>query len=123
MKDDYMRVSYLDNNSTTPVLHEVLEEMLPCYMESYGNPSSIHACGRRALAHMKLARERVAGLLGCLPTEVVFTNGGTEGDNLALKGMMSQGDHLIVSAIEHSAMAGKDGLRGHASRSRRPWPG
>jgi cysteine desulfurase len=61
-----MHISYLDNNSTTPVLPQVLEEMLPAYMESFGNPSSIHACGRRALAHLKLARERVAGLLGCL---------------------------------------------------------
>jgi cysteine desulfurase len=78
--------------------------MIPCYVESFGNPSSIHACGRRALAHLKLARERIAALLGCLPTEVVFTSGGTEGDNLALKGMMRPGDHLIVSATEHSAI-------------------
>src|ERR1019366_4113355 len=99
-----MNLCYLDNNSTTPLLPEVLEEMLPCFSQSFGNPSSIHGCGRRALAHMKRARERVAALLDCLPTEVVFTSGGTEGDNLALKGMMSPGDHLIVSAIEHSAI-------------------
>ena len=99
-----MRISYLDNNSTTPVLHDVLEEMLPCFSGSFGNPSSIHACGRNALSHLKLARERVAALLDCLPTEVVFTSGGTEGDNLALKGMMNPGDHLIVSSIEHSAV-------------------
>ena len=101
-----MHISYLDNNSTTQALPEVLEEMLPCFRESFGNPSSIHGCGRRALAVMKLARERVARLLDCLPTEVVFTSGGTEGDNLALKGMVSPGDHIIVSAIEHSAVLG-----------------
>jgi len=99
-----MTFSYLDNNSTTPVLAEVLEEMLPCFSESFGNPSSIHGCGRRALAHIKQARQRVAALLDCLPAEVVFTSGGTEGDNLALKGMMRPGDHIIVSAIEHSAI-------------------
>lgn len=95
---------YLDNNSTTPVLPEVLQAMLPCFAEAFGNPSSIHGCGRRALAHLKEARQRVAVLLGCQPAEIVFTSGGTEGDNLALKGMLNPGDHLIVSAIEHSAI-------------------
>jgi cysteine desulfurase len=97
-------IVYLDNNSTTAVLPEVMEEMLPCFSESFGNPSSIHGCGRRALAVVKKARERVAALLDCQPAEVVFTSGGTEGDNLALKGMLSPGDHIIVSAIEHSAI-------------------
>jgi cysteine desulfurase len=97
-------IVYLDNNSTTAVLPEVMEEMLPCFAESFGNPSSIHGCGRRALSVVKKARERVAALLDCLPTEVVFTSGGTEGDNLALKGIMSPGDHIIVSAIEHNAI-------------------
>jgi cysteine desulfurase len=101
-----MKYSYLDNNSTTAVLLEVLNEMLPCLAESFGNPSSIHGYGRRALAFVKQARERVAALLDCQPAEVVFTSGGTEGDNLALKGMMSPGDHIIVSAIEHSAVLG-----------------
>jgi cysteine desulfurase len=99
-------IVYLDNNSTTAVLPEVMEEMLPCFAETFGNPSSIHGCGRRALSAVKKARERVAALLDCQPTEVVFTSGGTEGDNLALKGMMSPGDHIIVSAIEHSAILG-----------------
>ena len=101
-----MVIAYLDNNSTTPVLPEVVEAMLPCFSESFGNPSSIHGCGRRALAHVKHAREQVAALLDCLPSEIVFTSGGTEGDNLALKGMMSPGDHIIVSTIEHSAILG-----------------
>jgi len=99
-----MRYAYFDNNSTTAVLAEVLEEMLPCFGESYGNPSSVHGCGRSALALVKQARERVAALIDCRATEVVFTSGGTESDNLALKGMMSPGDHIIVSAIEHSAI-------------------
>ncbi len=86
------------------MIPEVLEEMIPCFTESFGNPSSIHHRGRRALAKLKQARERVAALLDCLPSEVVFTSGGTEGDNLALKGMMRPGDHIIVSAIEHSAI-------------------
>jgi len=95
---------YLDNNATSPLLPEVLEAMLPCFMEAFGNPSSIHNCGRRALAHIKEARQQVAALLGCRTTEIIFTSGGTEGDNLALKGMIRPGDHLIVSAIEHSAI-------------------
>jgi cysteine desulfurase len=95
---------YLDNNSTTALLPEVLEAMLPCFIESFGNPSSIHSVGRRALAYMKEARLHVAALLGCQPPEIVFTSGGTEGDNLALKGILNPGDHLIVSAIEHSAI-------------------
>jgi len=99
-------IVYLDNNSTTAVLPEVMEEMLPYFAESFGNPSSIHICGRRALIVIRKSRERVAALLDCQPTEVVFTSGGTEGDNLALKGMMSPGDHIIVSAIEHSAILG-----------------
>jgi cysteine desulfurase len=99
-----MPMIYLDNNSTSPVLPDVLEAMLPCFTESFRNPSSIHGCGRRALGYVKDARQQVAALLGCLPAEVVFTTGGTEGDNLALKGMLNRGDHLIVSAIEHSAI-------------------
>lgn len=99
-----MPLIYFDNNSTTPVLPEVLEAMLPSFAESFGNPSSIHTCGRRALERVKEARRQVASMLGCQASEVVFTAGGTEGDNLALKGMLNAGDHLIVSAIEHSAV-------------------
>jgi cysteine desulfurase len=95
---------YLDNNGTTPLLPEILEAMLPFFIESFGNASSMHAGGRRALAALKQARKSVANFLGCRPTEIVFTSGGTEGDNLALKGMVSPGDHIITSAIEHSAI-------------------
>lgn len=99
-----MPITYFDNNSTTPVLPEVLDAMIPCFAETFGNPSSMHEGGRRALAHLRVAREQVASLLGCQTSEVVFTSGGTEGDNLALKGMVSPGDHIVVSAIEHSAI-------------------
>ena len=63
-----MQISYLDNNSTTRVLPEVLEEMIPCFTESFGNPSSMHGYGRRSLAMLKRARERVAALLDCQPS-------------------------------------------------------
>jgi cysteine desulfurase len=99
-----MPIVYLDNNGTTPVLPEVLEAMLPRFSEEFGNPSSMHACGRRALAALKQARTSVANLLGCRTTEIIFTSGGTEGDNLALLGMVAPGDHVITSIIEHSAI-------------------
>jgi cysteine desulfurase len=100
-----MPIAYLDNNGTTPVLPEVLEAMLPYFCEQFGNPSSMHACGRRSLAALKQARQAVAALLGCRTTEIVFTSGGTEGDNLALLGMVAPGDHVITSAIEHPAVS------------------
>jgi len=99
-----MAIVYLDNNATTPVLPEVLEAMLPYFSEQFGNPSSLHACGQRTLAALKQSRISVAALLGCRATEIIFTSGGTEGDNLALLGMVAPGDHVITSAIEHSAI-------------------
>jgi cysteine desulfurase len=99
-----MALIYLDNNATAPVLSEVLEGMLPYFSEQFGNPSALHSGGRRALAAMKQARVSVADLLGCRITEIVFTSGGTEGDNLALLGMVAPGDHVITSVIEHSAI-------------------
>jgi len=95
---------YLDNNGTTALLPEVLSEMLPCLSGSAGNSSALHADGRRSLSALKTARERVARLLDCEPAEIAFTSGGTEGDNLALLGMVNPGDHIITSAIEHSAI-------------------
>ena len=95
---------YFDNNGTTPLLPEVLEAMLPYFIERFGNASSMHAGGRRALAALKQARHSIANFLGCRPTEIILTSGGTEGDNLALKGMVSPGDHIMTSAIEHSAI-------------------
>ena len=96
---------YLDQNASTPVHPEVVEAMLP-YSARLGNPSGSHACGREAREGVDMARERVAGVLRVSPDEVVFTSGGTESDNLAIKGVAaarSRG-HLITSAIEHHAV-------------------
>ncbi len=112
------RSVYLDHAATTGVLPEVLDAMLPYFTEKYGNPSSVHAWGRAAHQGMENARRQVASVLGCRPREVVFTSGGTESDNFALKGVAwayrrglfeqkqpSQGPgHIIISAIEHHAI-------------------
>ena len=95
---------YLDNNATTPVLPEVFEAMRPCFGEQFGNASSIHHHGQESRAAVENARESVAKLLGCRASEVVFTSGGTEGDNLALAGLINAGDHVIISSIEHHAV-------------------
>jgi cysteine desulfurase len=99
-----MPTAYLDNNATTPLLPEVFEEMRPRFLEGFGNASSSHARGQQARAAVDLARDRVARLLGASPGEIVFTSGGTEGDNLALRGVVAPGDHVITSAIEHHAI-------------------
>src|SRR6478672_4719745 len=99
-----MRRVYLDNNATTPVLPEVFEAMRPYLLEQYGNASSIHHHGQEARGAIERARESVAGLLGCSASEVVFTSGGTEADNLAIFGLTSPGDHVITSSIEHHAV-------------------
>src|SRR5580704_9976826 len=95
---------YLDNNATTPVLPEVREAMRPYFGESFGNASSIHHHGQETRAAVERARDSVASLLGCRPAEVVFTSGGTEGDNLAIAGLTGAGDHIITSSIEHHAV-------------------
>jgi cysteine desulfurase len=99
-----MRRVYLDNNATTPVLPEVLEAMRPYFAERFGNASSIHHHGQETRAAVERARESLAALLGCRPSEVVFTSGGTEGDNLAISGLTRAGDHIISSTIEHHAV-------------------
>jgi cysteine desulfurase len=99
-----MRRVYFDNNATTPLLPEVFEAMRPYFCEKFGNASSIHQQGQQARAAVERAREQVAELLNCRAAEVVFTSGGTEGDNLALFGMLQPGDHVITSAIEHHAV-------------------
>jgi cysteine desulfurase len=99
-----MRRIYMDANATTPVLPEVLAAMRPFYEEQFGNASSIHHHGQQARAAVERARASVAKLLNCRPAEVVFTSGGTEGDNLALFGMVAAGDHVITSTIEHHAV-------------------
>lgn len=95
---------YLDNNATTPVLPEIFEAMKPYYGERFGNASSIHHHGQDTRAAVERARESVAALVGCRTSEIVFTSGGTEADNLAIFGLASEGDHVITSTIEHHAV-------------------
>jgi len=98
---------YLDNAATTPLLEEVLDEMLPYLKENYGNPSSIHKLGRQANNALELARKRIARLINS-QCNVVFTSGATEANNLALKGlahaMRGKGNHIITSSVEHEAV-------------------
>ncbi len=99
---------YLDHAATSPLRPEVLEAMLPYLTEHHGNPSSIHASGRRARQGLDEARETIAALIGCRPREIVFTSGGTEADNLAVKGLAwagsATGRHVITSSVEHKAV-------------------
>src|SRR6202158_3031343 len=95
---------YLDNNATTPVLPEVFEAMRPYFGDKFGNASSIHHHGQQTRAAVEDARESVAALLGGRASEIVFTSGGTEADNLAIFGLTKSGDHVITSTIEHHAV-------------------
>ena len=99
-----MRRIYLDNNASMPVLPEVLEAMRRYFGEHFGNASSIHHHGQETRAAVEGARNSVASLLGCRVQEIVFTSGGTEGDNLAISGLTGEGDHVITSSIEHHAV-------------------
>ena len=104
------RLIYLDHAATTPVDPQVLAAMLPYFTEQFGNPSSIHQAGRAALEALDDARETVARVLGANRKEIIFTGGGSESDNLAIKGaalalrQAGRGAHLITSAIEHHAV-------------------
>ncbi len=108
---------YLDAAATTPVRREVLEAMWPYLAGAFGNPSSHHSLGEQAARGLRAARERVAAVLSCRPGEVIFTSGGTEADNLAIKGIAlasPRGRHIITSAIEHEAvLASCDFLQRH----------
>jgi cysteine desulfurase len=98
---------YLDTAATTPVRREVLETMWPYLTGEFGNPSSHHQLGERAAHAVQAARATVAEQLGCRPSEVVFTSGGTEADNLAIKGIAlgdPRGRHLVTTPIEHEAV-------------------
>jgi len=99
---------YLDHAATTPLRPEVLQAMQPYLTEHFGNPSSIHGIGRQARLGLDEAREAVAQALGAKPREIVFTGGGTEADNLAIKGAAwaasARGRELVVSSIEHKAV-------------------
>ncbi|MEW6334524.1 MAG: cysteine desulfurase NifS [Thermodesulfobacteriota bacterium] len=103
-----MKPVYLDYAATTPTDHRVVEAMLPCFGDVYGNPSSLHAFGQEAQAAVEGARRRIASFMGADPAEVVFTSGGTESDNWAIKGVAygnrKRGDHIITSAVEHHAV-------------------
>jgi len=99
-----MRRVYLDNNATTPLLPEVFEAMRPYFAERFGNASSIHHHGQETRAAVERARESVAALLGGRAAEIVFTSGGTEGDNLAISGLTQPGGHVITSTVEHHAV-------------------
>ncbi|MGH9197575.1 MAG: cysteine desulfurase family protein, partial [Acidimicrobiia bacterium] len=102
---------YLDYAATTPLLDEVLEAMLPYLQARFGNPSSVYAAGREAKKGLEESREKVAAAIGALPSEVIFTGGGTEADNLAVKGgalkareAKPKGNHVITTSIEHHAV-------------------
>jgi cysteine desulfurase len=103
-----MKRIYLDHNATTAVDPEVLKAMMPFFADTSGNASSIHEFGRSARMALERARENIANLIGCSPDEIIFTSGGTESDNLAIKGTawtkMDRGKHIITSKIEHPAV-------------------
>ncbi len=105
MRDDAI---YLDYAATTPLDPRVLEAMMPYLTEKFGNPNSIHAFGREARKAVDEVREKIAVLLNCRPSELVFTSGGTESDNLALRGVAMayrrKGNHIVTTAIEHHAV-------------------
>ncbi len=99
---------YLDHGATTPLDPRVLEAMIPFLKEDFGNPSSLHFFGREVKKQLEEAREKVAGILGAEPEEIIFTSGGTEADNLALGGVVralrEKGKHIITTAVEHHAV-------------------
>jgi cysteine desulfurase len=103
-----MKRIYLDYAATTPVHPEVVQAMVPYFTQYFGNPSSIHSCGQEARKGVEEARLKVADFIGARPEEVVFTSGGTESDNFALKGVAyaneTKGNHIITNAAEHHAV-------------------
>src|SRR5512134_3789530 len=103
-----MRRVYLDHNATTPLDSRVFEAMAPCLRDTFGNASSLHWFGQQARAALDQARGEVASLLGATPAEIVFTSGGTEADNLALRGLAGAVREprrkVLYAAIEHHAV-------------------
>ena len=103
-----MKRIYLDYAATTPIHSEVVKAMLPYFTEAFGNPSSIHSYGQEAKGSIEEARVKVADLIGARSEELVFTSGGTEADNFAIKGIAfaneSKGNHIITSSVEHHAV-------------------
>ncbi len=103
-----MRRVYLDRIAATPLRPQVLEAMLPYLKENFGNPQSLHSVGQEALNAVEEAREKVAQLINCEPTEILFTSSGSESNNFALKGLVlahqKRGTHIILSAVEHQSV-------------------
>jgi cysteine desulfurase len=111
---------YFDHNATTPLCPEARQAMLPFFDGAFGNPSAYHRLGRQARSAVETARRSIAQIFGCSPAEVIFTSGGTEANNLALRGaataLKNRGRHIIISAIEHHSVMktaealGRDGF-------------
>lgn len=103
-----MKEIYLDHNATTHVRKEVLDAMLPFMTDEYGNASSVHLKGQKARKALEEAREKIGGIIGTEAADIIFTSGGTESDNFAIKGIamanLNKGRHVITSSIEHSAV-------------------
>ncbi|MFQ5925496.1 MAG: cysteine desulfurase family protein, partial [Dehalococcoidia bacterium] len=103
-----MQRIYLDYGATTPTHPEVVEAMLPYFSDAYGNPSSIHSFGQETKAAIEEARDKIASFIGARSEEIVFTSGGTEADNIAVKGVAyaneGKGNHIITTSIEHHAV-------------------
>src|SRR5690349_9937928 len=105
-----MTMIYLDHSATTPTDPRVVAKMLPYWTETFGNPSSLHNIGKAASDALQTARVTIAEVLKCEPDELVFTSGGTESNNLALRGVAhamrqrGRGKHIITSAVEHHAV-------------------
>ena len=103
-----MKQIYLDHNATTPVRKEVLDAMLPYFSEEYGNASSVYSMGQKARHAIDDARETIGNAIGTEAADIIFTSGGTESDNLAIKGIamanLNKGRHVITSSIEHPAV-------------------
>src|SRR5687768_2624634 len=101
---------YLDHSATTPTDARVVEAMMPYLTERFGNPSSVHFFGQEARGAVDRARREVAGLIGARGNEIVFLSGGTEANNLAIRGLckaaQTHGRHIITSSIEHSSVRG-----------------
>src|SRR4030042_1296861 len=103
-----MKRIYLDHAATTPTHPDVVQAMLPYFSEAFGNPSSIHSVGQETKAPIEEARDKVARLVGARSEEIIFTSGGTEADNFAIKGVafanQGKGNHIITTSIEHHAV-------------------
>ena len=103
-----MKAIYLDYNASTPIAPEVADAMRPFLSQHYGNPSSHHWAGAPAKQALEKARSQVAALLGCPPQEIIFTSGGTEANNHAIKGaffsLRQKGNHIITTQVEHPAV-------------------